>query len=126
MNIWYAVRHTGCGLSLIHIWEHLAFFKKRLDELAQIKLTPETEKHITEEIRELSSMIISREGVLLHPFCGWEETFDIVLLTNRNFQEITREELRKLEPHAKTKAVSYTHLDVYKRQQQRCTCVTGK
>ncbi len=83
--------------------EHLAFFKNRLDELAQIKLTPETEKHITEEIRELSSMIISREGVLLHPFCGWEETFDIVLLTNRNFQEITREELRKLEPHAKTK-----------------------
>ncbi|MCQ4829501.1 MULTISPECIES: methyltransferase domain-containing protein [Hungatella] len=83
--------------------EHLAFFKKRLDELAKIKLTPETEKHITEEIRELSSMIISREGVLLHPFCGWEETFDIVLLTNRNFQEITREELRKLEPHAKTK-----------------------
>ena len=83
--------------------EHLAFFKKRLDELAQIKLTPETEKHITEEIRELSSMIISREGVLLHPFCGWEETFDIVLLIYRNFQEITREELRKLEPHAKTK-----------------------
>lgn len=83
--------------------QYLAFFKERLDELAEMKLTPENEKHITEEIRELSSMIISREGVLLHPFCGQDETFDIVLLTNRNFQEITREELRRLEPHAKTK-----------------------
>ena len=83
--------------------QYLAFFKERLNELAEMKLTPENEKHITEEIRELSSMIISREGVLLHPFCGQDETFDIVLLTNRNFQEITREELRRLEPHAKTK-----------------------
>lgn len=83
--------------------KYMAFFKERLDELSKMKLTPETEKHISEEIRELSAIVISREGVLLHPFCGQEETFDIVLLTNRNFQEITREELQSLEPHAKTK-----------------------
>ena len=34
---------------------------------------------------------------------GWEETFDIVLFNQPQFPEITREELRKLEPHAKTK-----------------------
>ena len=38
------------------------------------------DRHITEEIRELSSMIISREGVLLHPFCGHDETFDLSLI----------------------------------------------
>lgn len=83
--------------------EYLETFKVRLDELAKAEVTPETQKHITEEIRELSSMIVTMEGVRLHPFCGQDETFDIVLLTNRNFQEITREELRRLEPHAKTK-----------------------
>lgn len=83
--------------------ECMGFFKERLDKLSGIKMTPDTEKHLTEEIRELSSMIISYEGVSLHRFCGQEETFDIVLLTNRNFQEITRDELRELEPHAKTK-----------------------
>lgn len=91
-----AVKNFDCG-------EYLAFFKERLDELAKTKPTPETEKHIAEEIRELSAIVISMEGVLLHPFCGQEETFDIVLLTNRNFQEITREELQQQEPHAKTK-----------------------
>lgn len=83
--------------------EYLPFFKERLDELAGMLMTPDTEKHITEEIRELSSMIIGGEGVTLHPFCGQEETFDIVLLTNRNFQEITRTKLRELDPQAKTK-----------------------
>lgn len=63
--------------------KYMAFFKERLDELSKMKLTPETEKHISEEIRELSAIVISREGVLLHPFCGQEETFDIVLLTDR-------------------------------------------
>lgn len=82
---------------------YMAFFKERLDELSGIQMTPETEKHLTEEIRELSSMIIGREGVPLHPFCGQEETFDIVLLTNRNFQEVTKKELLALEPHAKAK-----------------------
>lgn len=82
---------------------YMTFFKERLDELSGIQMTPETEKHLTEEIRELSSMIIGREGVSLHPFCGQEETFDIVLLTNRNFQEVTKRELLELEPHAKTK-----------------------
>lgn len=83
--------------------EYLEYFKERLEELSKAETTEENQKHVTEEIRELSAMIVTMEGVRKHLFRAWEETADIVLLTNRNFQEVTRTELKELEPHAKTK-----------------------
>lgn len=37
----------------------------------------------------------------LHEFCGQDESYDIILLTNRNFPEITGSELRILEKNAR-------------------------
>lgn len=83
--------------------DYMPFFKERLDQLSKEEPAPENVKHITEEIRQLSSMIVTMDGVRMHPFTGVEETYDIILLTNRNFPEVTMEELRMLEPGAKTK-----------------------
>ncbi|MCV5804386.1 hypothetical protein OFN34_36880, partial [Escherichia coli] len=66
-------------------------------------LTEENQKHLMEEMRELSALIVRIEGVSAHKFTGWEETFDIVLLTNRNHAAVTADELTALVPEAKTK-----------------------
>lgn len=83
--------------------EYTGDIKRRLEQLGKAEVTPENQKHIAEEIRELSALIVRIEGVKAHRFTGWEETYDIVLLTNRNYRETTRDELLQLAPEAKTK-----------------------
>lgn len=83
--------------------EYLQNFKDRLSELADTHMTDENKKHVMEEIRELNALVVRLEGVRMHEFCGKDEAYDIVLLTNRNFPELTLEELQKLEPQAKAK-----------------------
>lgn len=84
--------------------EYMNDFKERLDFLSKAKVTAENQKHLMEEIRALSFLVVSQEGVSTHKFRGWEETYDIILLTNRNFPDITIKELEELEPNAKIKA----------------------
>lgn len=83
--------------------EYLNPIKKRLELLSKEEVSAENRKHVTEEIRELSSLIIAMEGVELHEFQGMKDSYSIILLTNRNFQEITQKKLESLEPKAKTK-----------------------
>ena len=79
--------------------------KEQLEILKTIELTRENEKHIMEEMRELSSLIVHIEGVSAHKFIGWNHPYDVVLLANRNFTEIVSEALLALEPNAKIKPV---------------------
>lgn len=83
--------------------EYLDGFKERLELLRVSEVTAENEKHLMEEMRELSSLIVCMEGAPSHRFTGWDETYDVVLLTNRNFPELTKAELERLEPHAVTR-----------------------
>lgn len=83
--------------------EYLQIFKKRLAQLTETAVADENQKHVMEEIRELNALVVRLEGVRMHEFCGKDETYDIILLTNRNFPELTLQELRRLEPHAKAK-----------------------
>ncbi len=82
---------------------YMGALKQRLEEMSGIEVTPENEKHHMEELRELSALIVAMEGVSTHSFNGWDETYDIILLTNRNYAEVTRRELLELEPAAKAK-----------------------
>lgn len=79
--------------------------KQRLEEMRREEAAPEQEKHYMEELRELSALIVAMEGVSAHTFHGWDETYDIILLTNRNFAETTRKELMELAPETKSKIV---------------------
>jgi len=79
--------------------------KEQLEILKTAELTRENEKHIMEEMRELSSLIVHIEGVSAHTFTGWNDPYNIVLLANRNFTDVVGEELLALEPNAKIKSV---------------------
>ena len=83
--------------------QYLEALKERLEVLNQEEVTIENQKHLMEEMRELSSLIVRMEGIAPHKFIGWNESYNIVLLTNRNFADVTRDELIALEPNAQAK-----------------------
>lgn len=83
--------------------EYMQDLKDCLEKLQKTEVTAENQKHLAEEMRELSSLIVRVEGIQTHRFTGWNETYDMILLTNRNFAEYTQKELISLEPDAKTK-----------------------
>lgn len=84
--------------------EYLAQIKDRLETLNKTAVTVENQKHHLEEVRELSSLVVRMEGVKKHTFNGFHKTYNVVLLTNRNFTEVTSNELIRLEPDAKIKS----------------------
>lgn len=75
-------------------------FKDRLEKLANTELTIENKKHTEEEMRELSELIISVEGITPHEFIGYHHYYDCILFTNRKYPEITGEQVidGKLSP----------------------------
>lgn len=79
--------------------------KEQLEILKTMELTEENEKHIMEEMRALSALIVGIEGISAHTFTGWNNPYDIVLLTNRNSTEMIGKELIELEPEATVKSV---------------------
>lgn len=83
----------------------LAEIKEQLEILKSTELTSENEKHIIEEMRELTALVVGMEGMSKHPFCGWNATYNVVLLANRNCTELVGRELLELEPNAEIKPV---------------------
>ena len=67
--------------------------KARLHTLTTLPIEENSAKHINEEIRLLSSMCIKLEKPKMHRFTGHTEQSDIILLTNRNHQEATLNEI---------------------------------
>ena len=83
--------------------EYMPELLERLDELTRTEPAKEDQKHLEEEIRQLSAMKIEMEGTGKHEFRGINETYDVILLTNRDHQEITEQELKSESPDAQTK-----------------------
>jgi tRNA G10 N-methylase Trm11 len=67
--------------------------KERLEILSNLTLAESDRKHVNEEIRSLSDLIIAAEGASLHEFTGYQVPTEVILLTNRNFANITLEQL---------------------------------
>ncbi|MDO5293623.1 MAG: methyltransferase [bacterium] len=80
--------------------DYVEEFKERLEELSKVTLTEENKKHITEEMRALSDLVVAMEGIRHHKFIGFHEPSTLVLLTNRDQIEATEKQLI----NAKTKA----------------------
>jgi tRNA G10 N-methylase Trm11 len=68
-------------------------FKERLEYLGGLIVDDNNKKHISEEIRILSDLIIEKEGIKSHKFTGYNVPSTLVLLTNRNFRNITLNQL---------------------------------
>lgn len=90
------------AIGMLDYSEYLETLKERLELLNQEEMTIENQKHLMEEMRELTALIVRKEGTTRHKFIGWDETYDIVLITNRNFSHITEDELIKLAPETKS------------------------
>ena len=65
----------------------------RMKELQAIPLTDDNRKHVSEELRELSKLVIQFESFKPHKFIGYHETSDLLLTTNRDYREITEEQI---------------------------------
>lgn len=81
--------------------EYLSFLKECLDKLLAVELTEENKKHTEEEIRELTSLIVSMEGVKKHTFTGFHKLSKVLLLTNRNHIPVTLQKVQQITPTAK-------------------------
>lgn len=67
--------------------------KLQLDTLASTTLTEENKKHIQDEMRALSKLLIQEEGVDTHTFTGYYHTLDCIFLTNRLYKELIEREI---------------------------------
>lgn len=76
------------------ITPYLDYFKGKIKELSVAEVTEENKKHISEELRALTELIIRAEGIKKHVFNGFhnpmEETYECILLANKNNLDVTR------------------------------------
>lgn len=63
--------------------------KARLHFLTTTQFEEGSIKHVNEEIRILSQMCIQMDKPTMHPFTGYNEVSDMILLTNRDHKEVT-------------------------------------
>ncbi len=83
--------------------EYLGDIKNQLEGVRRSEMPEDDQNYVMEEMRKLSALIVRMEGVSTHKFTGWNETHNIILMTNRNFTETIKDELLALVPNAKTK-----------------------
>lgn len=84
------------ALRPFNYYEYLPNFKQRLDELAGTELTIDNKKHIEEEMRALTELIVEVEGIATHEFTGYTKSYECVLLTNRINAKVTEEQIKKI------------------------------
>ena len=70
-------------------------FKVRKTELLSQKQTPETEKHIREELEALNRLIYQYESRVGHGFAGLYRPLDVILTTHREYREVTARQITK-------------------------------
>lgn len=68
-------------------------FRERLNILTGELPAPESKKHIDEEIRVLTEILLMFHKPQPHKFTGYEVKSDLILLTNRNHKYITLNQL---------------------------------
>ncbi len=85
---------------------------ERYTFLSSAELTEENRKHFEEELRVLNDMLVAKEGINTHIFKGYLNEHDCILLTNRNYKEITANQLteEQILPFASGVRVKTTNL----------------
>lgn len=69
------------------------YFSSHLEQLRRKKIEETEEKHISEEIRVLSDLVLDENTRKVHTFTGYCIPTELILLTNRNFKSVTLEQL---------------------------------
>lgn len=79
------------------VTRYMNFFKERMETLKELKLTEENKKHISEELKALSELVVAKEGIKKHTFCGFPRAVEYVLITNRLHRNVTEEQISEGE-----------------------------
>lgn len=74
--------------------KYLDKFKEKLAELKEYVPKEEEKKHILEEMKLLRELVTTIEGREKHIFTGYDKVTKLVLLTNRNYQSVTYEQMK--------------------------------
>ena len=69
--------------------DYLAQLKERYEELSKEESDIKNQKHIQEEISFLQKMLLEKEKPKSHRFIGYDESVEVILLTNRLYKDIT-------------------------------------
>lgn len=85
------------ALQAFNYFPYISEFKNRLHELAEIALTSENKKHIEEEMRALSTLIVDMEGIATHDFTGYHNEHECILLTNRLYTKLLEDQLTAIK-----------------------------
>lgn len=72
---------------------HLEQLRNRRQELLGQERTPETEKHLREELEALNALIYQYEKKSSHPFTGLSKPADVILTTHRDYREYTAQKI---------------------------------
>ena len=75
--------------------EELPYLKERLQELDETTVTEENQKHLREEAGILQQLISQKEKHKKHTFDGFDRQVEVILLTNREQREATRNQLKE-------------------------------
>ena len=81
------------ALTALNCDEFIPQLKTRLQELQAFPITPETKKHLDEEMRVLTQLLLQKEGMTPHTFCGYTNFYNCILLTNRLHASVTEEQI---------------------------------
>lgn len=92
------------ALGKLEVAMHIDFFKERFAELKNSEILEEEKKHIGEELRELSKIIVAIEGVKKHKFTGFEKPHTMILTTNHEQRNVTLSEVKALSAAVQRKA----------------------
>ncbi len=64
-------------------------FQVRMEELTNQQISTEEDKHVGAEIGALQKLIHQYEKKKIHHFTGYEDSQNVILLTNRNHRDVT-------------------------------------
>ncbi len=68
--------------------------ERRLLELEQYQPKEEEEKHIREELLALRKLVNKGTSNKKHQFCGYDDTWELILTTGKQYQEITANQVK--------------------------------
>ncbi len=71
----------------------LEALKNQLEALTSREIEESNQKHINEEKKLLSELILAKEKPSLHSFTGYDQMSDVILLTNRDHKAVTLEQI---------------------------------
>lgn len=72
---------------------YISELEARLEEIGGMEIKEESRKHINEELRLLSQLVLKAKGIKKHIFTGMTVPSKIILLTNRNYIDATLKQL---------------------------------